>query len=469
MVTLCVEQRFVELLVYSVKFATDARGSFGAPSASRVSATSLKRVGWAPYTVGYMSERIYQTQLPNGLTLVFEAMPWLPSASLDLTLPVGAATDPEGQEGSATVLHDWLSRGAGGRDSRQLSDAFDSLGVRQGGGAGRESMSFSASLLADTLPEALQLFADIVRRPALADDEFVSARTTAEQELASLDDSPTQRLFLALSKTLFTSGQGRSSYGTAEGLAALSAESVRADFGRRVAPQGAILSVAGGVEWAALKETVEASFGDWSGDGVPLPEPAIEVGQREHIASETSQTQIGVAYEAVAPGDDGWYENALVNSVLSGGMGSRLFKEVREKRGLVYSVAAVGRTVRGLGYTLGYAGTTPERADETLSVLLYELERIYDEGVEADELERARTGILSSLVMQGESSGSRADALGRDVFLFGRPRPVDEVKDALSKLTRDDVNTFLAHRPRPEFTVLTLGPKAVTRQAVEAL
>ncbi|MDZ7703713.1 MAG: pitrilysin family protein [Trueperaceae bacterium] len=416
-----------------------------------------------------MSERIYQTQLSNGLTLVLEAMPWLPSASLKLTLPVGAATDPEGQEGSATVLHDWLSRGAGGRDSRQLSDAFDSLGVRQGGSAGRESMSFSASLLADTLPDALRLYADIVRRPELADDEFVSARTTAEQELASLDDSPTQRLFLALSRTLFTSGQGRSPYGTEAGLAALSAESVRADFGRRVSPQGAILSVAGGVTWDDLRATVEESFGDWAGDGVPIPEPSIVTGTREHIDSDTSQTQIGVAYEAVAPGDEGWYENALVNGVLSGGMGSRLFKEVREKRGLVYSVAAVGRTVRGLGYTLGYAGTTPERADETLSVLLHELERIYDEGVEADELERARTGILSSLVMQGESSGSRADTLGRDIFLFGRPRPVEQTKEAIAAITVDTLNTFLANRPRPEFTVLTLGPKAVTRHAVEAL
>ena len=299
---------------------------------------------------------IHMQTLPNGLTLVAEPMPWLPSASFNLLMPVGAAGDPEGEEGSATVLNDWLYRGAGERDSRAFSDALDDLGVRRGGGAGTEYATLSASLLADTLPETLKLYADMVRRPKLEDETFESARTLALQELWSLDDNPTQRLFIALSKAYFASGQGRSAYGTEEGLKNLSAESVRHDYERRVTPKGAILSVAGGVKWDRLLSQVQETFGDWQGEGEALPEAELAPQHTEHIEADTSQTQIGVAFAGVAPGSEDWYKHALSTGVLSGGMGSRLFTEVREKRGLVYSVAAVNRAVRGFGYTLGLRG-----------------------------------------------------------------------------------------------------------------
>ena len=404
--------------------------------------------------------KIHLQTLPNGLTLVAEPMPWLSSVSFNLLMPVGAAGDPEGQEGSATVLNDWLYRGAGKRNSREFSDALDDLGVRRGGGAGTEYATLSASLLADTLPETLKLYADMVLRPRLEDDTFESARTLALQELWSLDDNPTQRLFIALSKAYFASGQGRSAYGTQEGLQNLSAERVRQDYERRVAPKGAILSVAGGIGWDDLLTQVQAVFGDWQGEGATLPEVELAPHHTEHIEADTSQTQLGVAFAGVSPGSDEWYTHALATGVLSGGMGSRLFTEVREKRGLVYSVAAVNRAVRGFGYTLGYAGTTPERADETLRVLLDELAKLRD-GVSADELERSRSGLLSSLVMQGESSGARASALARDTFLLGEPRPVSGVKASLQNTTLDKVNTFLAERPEPKFSVLSLGPNSV--------
>lgn len=407
---------------------------------------------------------IHQLRLENGLTLLCEEMSWLSSVSLELLLPVGAAGDPEGREGSAKVLNDWLHRGAGELGSRQLSDALDALGVRRGGGAGNETMTLSASLLADALPEALALYADIVRRPRLEASEFEPARTLALQELASLDDNPSQRMFIALSANYFASPHGRSAYGSEAGLRALSAESVRQDYTRRVSPEGAILSVAGGVRWPDVVARAREVFDTWSGSGTSLPTVRLEPQTNRHLSSDTAQTQIGVAYEAIAPGAPGWYENALAVAVLSGGMGSRLFSEVREKRGLVYSVMAVGRAVRGFGYTLGYAGTTPERAEETLAVLLGELRGIR-RGVSADELERARTGLLSHLVMQGESSRARASVMARDAFLLGAPRTIQTVKEAVQQVKLERLNAFLADRPEPRFTVLTLGPKAVEASA----
>jgi predicted Zn-dependent peptidase len=232
-----------------------------------------------------------------------------------------------------------------------------------------------------------------------------------------------------------------------------------------VGPQDAIISVAGGITWQELLPLVERTFGDWQADNTPhYPEVKLQHDHRastelmrQHIDANTSQVHIGVAFPALQPKDDHWYEQALAKSVLSGGMGSRLFSEVREKRGLVYTVYAATRTVRDFGYGIAYAGTTPERAETTLEVLVNELRRL-SAGVSDDELERARVGILSNLVMQGEASGSRASALARDTFIFGEPRPLAAVKDAIQNVTLAQVNAFLAARPNVGYTVTTYGP-----------
>lgn len=406
-----------------------------------------------------MAEILQQT-LDNGLSVVLEPMPYLPSASFELLIPVGSATDPLGLEGSAAVLRDWLFRGAGERSSRQLSDALDELGVRRSGNASVEYTTFSAAMLADVLRPALGLFADALQRPQLLDSEFEPAKALALQELASLDDNPVQRMFVALSDQYFASGHGRSPYGSHQALTIMTAEQLRQDYARRVTPRGAILAVAGGIAWEELMLAVEASLGSWQGPPSEPLEVKLRPARVHHLPAETAQVQIGVAYQGVAPGEPGYYEYALATAVLSSGMSSRLFSEVREKRGLVYAVAAVNRAVRGLGYTLGYAGTTAERADETLRVLLYELRRL-SQGVSGEELARARTGILSHLVMQGESSGARASALARDTFLFGQPRTLSELRRLIEQVELDTLNDFLATQTEKAFTITTLGPKAL--------
>lgn len=400
---------------------------------------------------------IHTRKLPNGMTLLFEPMPWLPSVSLTIMLPLGAATDPEGREGSATVLHEWVSRGAGELDSRGFTEALDALGVRRGGSAGVETSTWSASLLATALPAALPLLADELRRPRLATGEFEGARELALQELASLEDQPMQRMFEHLHRRLFRSPHGRSAYGTREGLAALDPESVRADYERRFSPEGAVMAVAGGVGWEELQDLVEGIFGDWRG---PKPErPGVEIApaERHHVSADTAQVQIGLAYPGLGPTDTDWYLQSLALNVLSGGMGSRLFSEVREKRGLVYSVGASAQALRGYGYILGYAGTTPEKAQETLDVMTAEFEGL-SRGVMQDEFTRARDGILSSLVMQGESSGARAAALVRDQYLRGAPRTLDAITDAYTAISLNELNDFVNGRTLAGPMVLTLGP-----------
>lgn len=398
--------------------------------------------------------------LDNGLTVVYEAMPWLPSVSATLVLPFGSANDPEGQEGTATVLHEWLQRGAGDLDSRALSDALEDLGVRRAGGAARESASLNLSFLASELEAVMPLLASMVMEPRLDDAEFEPSRELALQELESLDDSPAQRLFEELLAAFVASPQGRSPLGTAEGLAALTADSVRAAAATALRPGGAVLALAGGADWDRVLDAARAAFGAWEGEGPSVPSVEVARPGRRHVLAESAQVQIGLAFPGPPPGTPQAYVHNVALNVLSGSSGSRLFTEVREKRGLVYSVSAFYRSLRGFGYTIGYAGTTPERADETLEVFLGELERLA-QGVTPEELDRAKVGMLSALVMQGESSAATAGRLASDVFNLGRARTLEEITSRVQAVTLAEVNEYVDSNRVPEPTIVTLGPARV--------
>ena len=187
-----------------------------------------------------------------------------------------------------------------------------------------------------------------------------------------------------------------------------------------------------------------------------------------HEREPTSQVHIGVAYDAPAEPEAGCWPERLGTAVLSGGMSGRLFTEVREKRGLCYSVSASYGTDAAFGRTVAYAGTTPERAQQTLDVLMGELARIgRAEGrVEAEEFERAKIGMKSRLVMSGESTSARASALARDWHKLGRARSLEELKASVESVTLERVNAHLSSRGLGRVTVCTIGPEALAMPAV---
>lgn len=408
-----------------------------------------------------MPQAIETFRLDNGLTVVVEPMPHLRSAAWTLLLLAGSATDPEGESGAAQLLNGMVYRGAGERDARALSNALDDLGVQRGGGVSVEYTTFSGALLADDFEAALALYADIMRRPQLPVDDVDAERALALQAIQSLNDNPTQKLFVELSKVYFPGSFGRSTLGEIDQLQRIDHANLVADHERRYKPANGMLAVAGGVQPAQVRAAAERLFGDWDGEPPALPQPQGRTQPYyQHMQQDTNQMQIAVAYKSLPLDDPYYYHERLALNVLSGGMASRLFTEVRTKRGLVYSVYAGPRIYKGLGLVLGYAGTQPERAQECVDVLLGELRRI-SAGVTADELDRARTGLLAALVMQGESTGARASALASDLYLINRPRTLDEIRSAVEGITLDSLNDYLAAHPPRNFTVLTLGPAPV--------
>ena len=404
--------------------------------------------------------------LSNGLTVVGENLAEKRATAWTLLLPSGAATEPQDKDGLSGVLESLCYRGAGDKDSRQLSDALDDLGVDRGGGTDIEYSTFGGATLGAYFSDALSLYTDIVRRPQLlrddfSADEFEAQRALSLQALESLDDNPARKMFVQLRRVFFPVAYGRSPLGTREGLESLTIRDLRDDHAHRYQPQGAILALAGEVDFDAVVARCEELFGDWNGSAPVAPSAQhIEAPVLHHIEQDTSQQHIGVAWSGVTSDDAHFYNSRVAMSVLSGGMGARLFTEVREKRGLVYSVSASAGSVRGCGFNLAYAGTTPERSQETLDVLLQELRRMKD-GVTEAEVERAKTGMLSSLVMQEESSRARTGAIARDQFVLGRVRTLDEVTQAINDVSPQTIAAFYEANPPRDFTVVTLGPRAL--------
>ncbi|WP_084640418.1 M16 family metallopeptidase [Meiothermus rufus] len=398
--------------------------------------------------------------LPNGLMLAVEERPWTPGVAMQLLLPVGAVNDPEGMVGAAGLLEGWLWKGAGGRDARALADAFDALGVRRASSSTLEHTAFSAQFLADKLPAVLSLYADVLQRPHLREETLEPVRQVALQELAALEDQPPKKMFTALRQAVFASPHGRNPSGVKAHLETLSPQALQDEFARRYGPKGAILVLVGGVDWAQAKEAVQQAFGGWQGGLAEYPPVALQPVQAIHLEQDTAQVQIGLIYPDLPPGHPEFYTARLAAQVLSGGSSSRLFTEVREKRGLVYSVYATPNGVKGFSYLAAYAGTTPERASQTLAVLQEEIARLA-QGVSQEELERSQIGLRAALVMQDESARSRAASMARDLYLLGRVRSLEEIEAQIAAVDLPRLNRYLAAHPYQNPWMATLGPRKI--------
>ncbi len=405
-----------------------------------------------------MKQSILTHTFANGLVLVAEPMLSLESVAFTFLLPAGCALDPGEHAGLAELTCELSLRGSGNRDSRQFIEELERLGVEHGQAVSTSHTSFSGAVLSRNLLPALDVYADLLRRARLPEDLLEPARLVVLQELAAVEDEPAQKVMQELRKHHYPDPWGRSSHGNETALKRIGLSQIREHYARHYQPRGTILGVAGNFDWERLKDHVAGLFDDWQpreaasiAEGPPPP-------RRAHIAHESNQTQIGIAFDSLPYNHPDYFQAWGAVGVLSGGMSSRLFTEVREKRGLCYSVYATMHSLRERGSVLCYAGTSAARAQETLDVTLAELVRIA-EGVRPDELERLKARIKSSLIMQQESSISRSSAIARDLYYLNRVRSLAEISQLVDGLSCTSINNYLAANPPRAFTVVTLGPE----------
>ena len=405
-----------------------------------------------------MSEKIDKHILKNGMVLLGEAMEGVQSVAFGFMVPAGAAQMPEKSCGAANIIEDWIFRGAGDKDSRQLSDAIDGLGVMRGQSVGSSHIAISGALESENLSTALDLYAGIINKPWLKDEEFEPARQLSIDDILSLEDDPRHKVMLKLREHFYPEPLGRSTLGEIEDLKQLSPEQVRKIVGEKFDPGEIIFSVAGKYDFDDVCQQMENLFSQdskkASSEEITLKE---NPGRYTHLSNDSSQVHIGLMTKTVKPMDEGYYDARVAVSVLSGGMSARLFTEVREKRGLCYAIGARYHSLKQAAGIMCYAGTTPDKAQQTYDVIIKEFRNLAN-GISQEEISTAKAGLKSALIMQSESSSSRAASIASDYYVLGRVRSLDEVKDAIEKTSVDSVIEFLRNNPFVEFTVFTIGP-----------
>jgi len=395
------------------------------------------------------------------MVVLGEPMEAVESVAFDFMLPAGASQLPDGCGGVGSVIADWIFKGAGDKDSRGLGDALDGLGLHRVSSVGSSHITVGAVLEAGNLAKAIELYADIILRAGLKEDQFELARQLAIDGVCALDDDPRHKVMLKLREQFYPSPLGRSPLGEITELKTLTAEKAKQIIKNNFNLSQTIFAVAGKYDFDAIVAQVEKLFSNTKGgtqQRVVLGEKSA--GKYTHLHNDGAQVHIGLMTETVKPTDEDYYNARVAVSVLSGGMSARLFTEVREKRGLCYAVGAQYHSLKEVAGIACYAGTTPEKAQETLDVITAEFNRLGD-GISEEEIKRAKVGLKSALVLQSESSGSRASGIGGDYYTLGKVRSLDEIKNKIEATTVNSVLGFLSNNKFKDFTVVTIGPKKV--------
>lgn len=405
--------------------------------------------------------------LPNGLRIVVQTMSGLQSAAMSLMIPAGAIHDQPGKLGTTAILSEMIPRGAGELSARQLSSRMDNLGLQRSVSGGIRYLTFSAATTADRIVEAIPLIASMVRSPQLADEQFEPAKGLVMQGLNALEDEPKQLLGHALRRCSYPAPFGNPSEGCIEQVPSISIEDVRQHHQSFVVPNEAVLGIAGNVTLEELIPHITAAFEGWQSKDVSLPTAGSIEPSPLHLEHDSAQTHIGLAWDAVPYQHQRYFDSWAAISILSGGMSSRLFTEVREKRGLCYAISASINTQIDQARVFGYAGTTNERAQETLDVMVAEIRRLHEDLTD-DELQRCKARAKSTLIMQQESTMSRSGSLARDTLYLGRVVPLQEIRDRIDSLTVDSVRDYVVTHAPQEMVLVTIGPEALDPTCVKA-
>jgi predicted Zn-dependent peptidase len=405
----------------------------------------------------------YYHRLPNGMELIGQRMPSLGSVVFSVQADAGALNEPDDQLGLCQLLEDMFFQGTPTRTARRITDAVELLGARRVVNTSYESMRLGLQVVHTRLSDALELVADLLLNSTFPQQEFTQLKPLLLQAIRRRDDEPMRRAGDLIAHTYYRgSRMSRPLLGTVETASALDVGTLKGYYDRFFHADRAVFAIAGNFEWDAAVASVERLFGGWSGGGVPghrdVPQPVTlaavqqEPGEQEHIY---------LAYPSVAYGDPDYYANLLAVEIFGGGMTSRLFDEVREKRSLVYSVGAYAAPARSSGAVMIYGGSSPDKAHETVKVIVDELKRLETDGVTQDELDRAKVQLMSELVMQSESSAARMSSLLRSWWFERRLIPIHEVREAIDAVTTDQILQLQRRFPPTSTLVLAaVGPVA---------
>jgi predicted Zn-dependent peptidase len=418
---------------------------------------------------------VRRTVLPGGVRVLTEQVPGLRSATVGAWVGVGSRDESSGHFGSTHFLEHLLFKGTARRTAMDIAEAFDAVGGEANAATGKEHTCYYARVLDADVPMAVDVIADMVTSARLDTDELETERGVILEELAMNDDDPSDVAHEQFATAVFGAHPlGRPIGGTPATIRAVPRDAVWEHYRESYRPDTLVVTAAGGVDHDALCAQVADALavGGWALDPAATPAPRRPTGAAlvpgrdgvpgggVELSVRRSTEQANVVLGGLAPAstDDRRYALSVLMAVLGGGMSSRLFQEVREKRGLAYSTYAFasGHVEGGL-YGL-YAGCTPGKVDEVTALMAVELEKMVDAPITSAELARSIGQLSGSLVLGLEDTGSRMSRLGKAELVHGELLSVDEALERVRAVTKADVQALAAELAAAPRIVVRVGP-----------
>ena len=410
--------------------------------------------------------RVERTELPGGLRVLTETMPGVLSATLGIWVGVGSRDEGPAVAGSSHFLEHLLFKGTTSRSALEIATAMDAVGGEMNAFTAKEHTCYYANVLASDLPLAVAVLSDLVTDACNTAADVESERTVVLEEIAMRDDEPSDAVHDLFAETLFgDTPLGRSVLGTVASIEGLTRDDVDGWYRDRYTMPSIVVTAAGRVQHQQLLDLVTAAFGQrLSGDARPAPlrlgDAAPEAPARPTglISRRTEQTHLLLGTPSMGRLDDRRYAAAVLDAAVGGGMSSRLFQEIREKRGLVYSVGSSLTHYAGSGAFSVYAGCAKKRVPEVLRLVREELARVAADGLTTAEVTRSKGQLKGGLVLNLEDTGSRMSRLGKSELSYGEYLSVREVLGRLDAVEEDQVRAVAAELFTRDMCLAVVGP-----------
>ena len=408
-----------------------------------------------------MPDAITKSVLPNGLRVVTERMPHVRTAAMGLWVNAGSRYEAASQHGISHFLEHLFFKGTETRSALEIAQAADEIGGQMNAFTDREQTVFYLKVLAAHFERAVEILADMLLRSTFALEHIERERQVIDEEIKSYEDSPDELVQDLFAQTVWNGhALGRPVIGTLATVNRLTRDDLTAFVQRFYRPPNVVVSVAGDIEHDHVTDVLGRHLAGWNGAvaSVTIDPPRPEAGVATRM-KETEQVHLCLGTQGLAQSDERRYTLSLLDHLLGGGMSSRLFQEIRERRGLVYTIASYASSYRDGGLFVVYAGMSPDAGPEVIRLTFDEIDKIRIEPVDPVELNRAKESLKGGLMLSLESTGSRMSVLARSEIYHGRQITLDELIAKVDAVSADDIRRMAAELLDPRrLSMAAIGP-----------
>ena len=398
------------------------------------------------------------TRLSNGLLVATDRMEAVETVSLGVWVGAGTRNERPEVNGIAHMLEHMAFKGTARRSAQAIAEEIEAVGGQINAYTSREQTAYYVKVLAGDTPLAVDILGDILQNSTFEPAELERERTVILQEIGQAKDTPDDIIFDHFQAAAFPDQpMGRAVLGTADIIRHLKRPALFDYLGAEYGAGRMILAAAGRLDHDAIVELAQRAFGNLRGNDATRLEPALYKGGDMREERDLEQLHIVLGFKGIALDDPDFYPSSALSTLLGGGMSSRLFQEVREKRGLAYSIYAFGASYSDAGIFGGYAGTSENDAKELVSVIAGEMRAVAGK-VTTAELARARAQLKASTLMALESTGARCERLAQNLMVYGRIVPVEEIVTKIDAIDEASVERVAARLLTSAPTVAAVGP-----------